>query len=53
MLLLGLLSYGKYMAAYKIQKYEEFVDKSLKSELLHATAQRYGVYMHFILGCCK
>jgi hypothetical protein len=28
---------------HKIQKYEEFVDKSLKLDLLHATAQRYGV----------
>ncbi|KAK2377268.1 protein UXT protein [Trifolium repens] len=44
MLLLGLLSYGKYTAAYKIQKYEEFVDKSLKSDLLHATAQRDKVF---------
>ncbi|KAK2361676.1 protein UXT protein [Trifolium repens] len=25
---------------HKIQKYEEFVDKSLKPDLLHATAQR-------------
>lgn len=28
----------------KIQKYEEFVDKRLKPDLLHATAQRYSVY---------
>jgi hypothetical protein len=35
----------------KIQKYEEFVDKRLKPDLLHATAQRYSVYfVHFILG---
>ncbi|WJX71517.1 hypothetical protein P8452_55501 [Trifolium repens] len=50
---MGLLSYGKYTAAYKIQKYEEFVDKSLKSDLLHATAQRcsnnrkFCVLFHF------
>jgi hypothetical protein len=38
----------------KIQKYEEFVDKRLKPDLLHATAQRYSVYfVHFIVGCCK
>ncbi|WJX68260.1 hypothetical protein P8452_52648 [Trifolium repens] len=29
---------------HKIQKYEEFVDKSLKLNLLHATAQRDKVF---------
>lgn len=28
----------------KIQKFEEFVDKRLKPDLLHAIDQRYGVY---------
>lgn len=38
----------------KIQKFEEFVDKRLKPDLLHAIDQRYGVYTcDFILGCCK
>lgn len=37
----------------KIQKYEDFVDKRLKPDLLHVTAQRYSVYfVDFILGCC-
>lgn len=27
----------------KVKKYEEFVDKRLKPDLLHAIAQRYNV----------